>query len=41
MIKEKFFPTIIYAKDLNLDTRHLSQIIYQWSQKDKGVKKLM
>ena len=39
MIKEKFFPTIIYAKDINLNTTHLSQIIFDWSKKDKGVKK--
>ena len=39
MIKEKFFPTFIYAKDINLNTTHLSQIIFEWSQKDKGVQK--
>ena len=39
MIIEKFFPTFIYAKDINLNTTHLSQIIFEWSQKDKGIQK--
>ena len=39
MIKEGFFPTIIYAKDFKLDTNQMAQNIIQWSKEDKGVKK--
>ena len=39
MIKEGFFPTIIYAEDFKLDTNQLAQNIIQWSKEDKGVKK--
>ena len=39
MIKEGFFPTIIYAEDLNLDTDEMAKNIIQWSKEDKGVKK--
>ena len=39
MIKEGFFPTIIYAQDLKLDTNQMAQNIIQWSKEDKGVKK--
>ena len=31
MIKEQFFPTIIYGKDLNLNTNELAQNIINWS----------
>ena len=39
MIKEQFFPTNIYAKDIKLDNQLLNDIIVKWSQKDPGVKK--
>ena len=37
MIKEGFFPTIIYAEDYKLDTNQMAQNITQWSKEDKGV----
>ena len=37
MIKEPFFPTVIYAQDFKLDTDQLAQNIIQWSKEDKGV----
>ena len=39
MIKEGFFPTIIYAKDFELDLNQMAQNIIQWSKEDKGVQK--
>ncbi len=39
MIKEAFFPTIIYAKDFELDLNQMAQNIIQWSKEDKGVQK--
>ena len=39
MIKDGFFPTIIYAEDFKLDTNQMAQNIIQWSKEDKGVKK--
>jgi len=39
MIKEGFFPTIIYAEDFKLDTNQMAQSIIQWSKEDPGVKK--
>ena len=39
MIKEGFFPTIIYAEDFKLDTNQLAQNITQWSKEDSGVTK--
>jgi len=39
MIKEGFFPTIIYAEDLKLDTDEMAKNIIQWSKEDEGVKK--
>ena len=39
MIKEQFFPTTIYAKDIQLDNETLSNNIVNWSQQDSGVKK--
>jgi len=37
MIKEQFFPTTIYAKDLHLDNELFTREVIAWSQKDKGV----
>jgi uncharacterized protein (TIGR02466 family) len=39
MIIEKFFPTIIYGKDVNLNNELMTQQIVEWSNRDKGVKK--
>ena len=39
MIKEGFFPTIIYADDFKLNTNDLAQNIIQWSKEDGGVTK--
>ena len=39
MIKEQFFPTIIYGKDIKLDNQMLANEIVMWSKKDPGVKK--
>tara|TARA_R100001369_G_scaffold37684_1_gene63103 strand:- start:452 stop:1030 length:579 start_codon:yes stop_codon:yes gene_type:complete len=39
MIIEKFFPTIVYGKDVQLDNKQLSEDITNWSNKDKGVNK--
>ena len=39
MIKDGFFPTIIYAEDFKLDTNQMAQNIIQWSKEDKVVKK--
>ena len=37
MIKEGFFPTLIYAQDFKLDTNQMAQNIIQWSREDGGV----
>jgi len=39
MIKEQFFPTIIYGKDIQLDNNTLANHIINLSQQDPGVKK--
>ena len=39
MMKAAFFPTIIYAKDLNLDIKLFEKAIMEWSQKDPGIQK--
>ena len=39
MIKEQFFPTTIYGKDINLNTDELAKHIIDWSKQDEGVKK--
>ena len=39
MIKEGFFPTLIYAEDFKLDTNQMAQHIIQWSKENPGVKK--
>ena len=39
MIIEKFFPTFIYGKDVQLDNNKLAQDIINWSNQDSGVKK--
>ena len=37
MIKAAYFPTIIYAKDVNLDTRLFEKEILAWANKNKGI----
>ena len=39
MIKEYFFPTIVYAKDLQLNNEMLAQHIVQWSKSDDSLLK--
>ena len=39
MIREEFFPTSIYAKDVQLDNNKLAQDIINWSNQDKGLLK--
>ena len=39
MIAEGFFPTLIYAEDVQLDTQQLTNDIIAWSKQDEGVKK--
>jgi len=39
MIKEQFFPTTIYAKDIQLNNQELTQHIINWSKQDKGLQK--
>ncbi len=39
MIKEQFFPTTIYGKDVKLDNQLFTNEIVEWSKKDSGVKK--
>ena len=39
MIKESFFPTFIYGKDLQLDNKYFEKEIVEWSKQNPGVKK--
>ena len=39
MFKAKYFPTIVYAKDVNLDNRLFENAVIEWSNKDKGMKR--
>ena len=39
MIIEKFFPTFVYGKDIQLDNNQLTQDIINWSNQDRGVSK--
>ena len=39
MIIEKFFPTFVYGKDVQLNNNQLAQDIINWSNQDKGVSK--
>ena len=39
MIKEAFFPTFVYAKDINLNLNLLTKEIVEWSKKDEGLRK--
>jgi uncharacterized protein (TIGR02466 family) len=39
MIKEQFFPTTIYAKDIKIDNDILTNCIVDMSKKNKGLKK--
>ena len=37
MIKAAYFPTIIYAKDVDLDNRLFEREVIEWSKRDGGV----
>jgi len=39
MIKEQFFPTTVYGKDVQLDNDKLTQDIVNWSNQDQGLQK--
>ena len=39
MIKAAYFPTIIYAKNVNLDNRLFEKEVLAWADKDKGIKR--
>jgi uncharacterized protein (TIGR02466 family) len=39
MIREEFFPTSVFGKDIKLDNDKLAQDIVNWSNQDKGVQK--
>jgi len=39
MIREEFFPTSVYGKDIKLDNDKLTQDIVNWSNQDQGVQK--
>ena len=39
MIKAAYFPTIIYAKDVNLDNGLFEREVLAWADRDKGVKR--
>jgi len=39
MIREQFFPTTVYGKDVQLDNTKLAQDIVNWSNQDQGVQK--
>ena len=39
MIAEGFFPTLIYAEDVNLNNQQLANDIIAWSKQNSGVKK--
>ena len=39
MIKEQFFPTIIYGNDIQLDNNFLANEIVNWSKQNKGIQK--
>ena len=39
MIKEPFFPTVVYGKDVQLKNQELAQHIINWSHQDTGLKK--
>jgi uncharacterized protein (TIGR02466 family) len=39
MIREEFFPTSVFGKDIKLDNNKLTQDIINWSNQDQGVQK--
>ena len=39
MIIEKFFPTLVYGKDVELNNHQLAQDIVNWSNQHKGLSK--
>ena len=39
MIREEFFPTSVYGKDIQIDNDRLTQHIISWSNQDQGLQK--
>ena len=39
MIREEFFPTSVFGKDIKLDNDKLAQDIINWSNQDQGIQK--
>ena len=39
MIREEFFPTSVFGKDIKLDNDKLAQNIVNWSNQNQGVQK--
>ena len=39
MIREEFFPTSVFGKDIKLDNDKLAQNIINWSNQDQGLQK--
>ena len=39
MIREEFFPTSVFGKDVQLDNAKLTQDIVNWSNQDRGLQK--
>ena len=39
MIREEFFPTSVFGKDIKLDNAKLAQDIVNWSNQDQGLQK--
>ena len=37
MIREEFFPTSVFGKDIKLDNDKLAQDIVNWSNQDPGI----
>ena len=41
MIREEFFPTSVFGKDIKLDNNKLAQDIVNWSNQDQGLQKTL
>ena len=39
MIREEFFPTSVFGKDIKLNNNKLAQDIINWSNQDHGIQK--
>ena len=40
MIREEFFPTSVFGKDIKLDNDKLTRDIVNWSNQDQGLQKM-